>query len=367
LSPFFSIIIPCYNQGHYLKDAVDSVLEQNYYNLEIIIVNDGSTDETEIIAKKLLNSDRRIQVITQENKGLSAARNVGIKHAKGIYLHFLDADDWVLNGCYELVETEIKANDHVIIGVGYSYRRSRNLPPMHGVFPSRDKSVYPEILSGNIGPCHSFFIPKNKVKEVGGFDEKLRSGEDWDLWIRLVKSKIPFLFIEKELVVYRFVQNSMSRNGIVMYQELKKVYLRGNTFDDRLSSELSRNIRSQLVLGYHLKPILIQCLGVLVVQGKVREAFELLKSEKEEFEMKFISSDFKSMNSYLTFRYWNELQDLNELIKNSKVFFLGFFNMIFSDKNEVASAMNQVFSQVFWKMNRMKYGRFLGAILNKLF
>ena len=364
--PIFSIIIPCYNQGQFLKEAVNSVINQRFLHLEIIIVNDGSTDETEIIGKSLVDSDKRIQIINQNNKGLSAARNIGIKHARGVYLHFLDADDWVLNGCYELVEKEIDSKKNKIIGVGYSYRRSITLPPMHCVIPPVHKPVYPEILSANIGPCHSFFVPRKEVEEVGGFDESLKSGEDWDLWIRLVKSEIPFSFINKELVVYRYVQNSMSRNGLVMYQELKKVFLIGNSVDKRISTGLGRNSTSQVPLGIHLKAILIQCLGVLVLQGKVLEAFDLLKKEKKEFNMVFIPSDFKHMNSYLTFRYWNDLHDLTELTKSLKRYYLDFFHLVFSEKEEVENAVNQVFLQVVTKINRMKYGRFFGVLLDKL-
>ncbi|NIW46854.1 MAG: glycosyltransferase, partial [Gammaproteobacteria bacterium] len=89
-----SVIIPAYNQGHYLGECVQSVLDQTYPDFEIIIVNDGSTDNTQRVAKSF--SDPRIKYIYQENRGLSGARNTGIRNAIGTYVTYLDSDDLFL-------------------------------------------------------------------------------------------------------------------------------------------------------------------------------------------------------------------------------------------------------------------------------
>ena len=88
-----SVIIPAYNAGLYIEETVRSVLAQTHKNLELIIINDGSTDNQDVIINKLLSEDKRIQYITQKNAGVSAARNHGYKLSKGEYLGFLDADD----------------------------------------------------------------------------------------------------------------------------------------------------------------------------------------------------------------------------------------------------------------------------------
>ena len=88
-----SIIVPCYNQAQYLDECLQSVLEQTYENWECIIVNDGSPDDTEVVAKKWLEKDNRFQYLYKKNGGLSSARNAGIKQAKGVYIQLLDSDD----------------------------------------------------------------------------------------------------------------------------------------------------------------------------------------------------------------------------------------------------------------------------------
>ena len=106
--PFISVVIPVYNVEKYLKECVDSVLKQTYEDYEIILVDDGSTDSSGHICDEYLDSDARIQVIHQENGGLSVARNTGMKAAKGEYIYFLDSDDYIeantlehLNRCIE--------------------------------------------------------------------------------------------------------------------------------------------------------------------------------------------------------------------------------------------------------------------------
>ena len=95
VSPLISIIIPAYNVEKYLEDCLASLLRQNFKDFEAIIVNDGSTDSTELIANIFQSKDTRFKVINQKNSGLSAARNTGIQAAKGDYICFIDSDDWV--------------------------------------------------------------------------------------------------------------------------------------------------------------------------------------------------------------------------------------------------------------------------------
>ena len=95
--PLISVIIPIYNVKDYLQACLDSVVSQTYSNLEILCIVDGATDESETIARAYQASDNRVTVITQENKGVSSARNTGIEHANGSFLFFLDADDWLSN------------------------------------------------------------------------------------------------------------------------------------------------------------------------------------------------------------------------------------------------------------------------------
>ena len=110
-TPKVSVIIPIYNQEKYLRECLETVLLQNLQEIEVICVNDGSTDESLSILKEYAKRDDRIVVVSQENKGVSAARNVGIEIAKGEYISFIDSDDWVApNFIEKLYETAVKNN-----------------------------------------------------------------------------------------------------------------------------------------------------------------------------------------------------------------------------------------------------------------
>ena len=93
MKPFFSIIIPLYNKSEYVTETIKSALNQSFNDFEIIVANDGSTDNSEEVVQALAKKDTRIRYIYQDNKGLPGARNTGIQNAKGIYLQFLDSDD----------------------------------------------------------------------------------------------------------------------------------------------------------------------------------------------------------------------------------------------------------------------------------
>lgn len=100
--PLLSVVIPVYNVQDCLRQALDSVTNQSYKNMEIIIINDGSTDNSYEICKEYASRDKRIILLTGQNNGLSTARNIGIKNAHGEYIAFLDSDDWLALDCYQI-------------------------------------------------------------------------------------------------------------------------------------------------------------------------------------------------------------------------------------------------------------------------
>lgn len=114
-----SVIIPVYNVSEYLEICLDSIVNQTYKDLQIIIVNDGSADNSAEIAKGFADRDKRIQLIHQENKGVSVARNNGMKNAKGKYLFFVDADDRITSNAVELLINRIKNDDTDLVCAGY--------------------------------------------------------------------------------------------------------------------------------------------------------------------------------------------------------------------------------------------------------
>ncbi|RSK40701.1 glycosyltransferase family 2 protein [Mangrovimonas spongiae] len=121
-SPFVSIIVPCYNVARFIDKGLGSVLNQTYINWECLVVNDGSKDNTENEIKKWVNKDARFKLISQENKGLSGARNTGLKHAKGDCIYFFDPDDMLDKNCLESLTNLYQSNVDIVIGKNASVR-----------------------------------------------------------------------------------------------------------------------------------------------------------------------------------------------------------------------------------------------------
>ena len=199
--PFVTVIIPTYNRREFLKDAVDSVLEQTYRDFELIIVDDGSTDSRGDIIKK--HRDSRIRYILQENRGVSAARNRGILEAQGKYISFLDSDDlWKR----DKLETQIDlVKEKKDIPVSYTdeiwIRKGVRVNPMkkHRKYSGW---IFEKCLPLCIISPSSVMIKSEVFDKTGLFDESLPVCEDYDMWLR-VSSQYPIVFIDKKLIIKR--------------------------------------------------------------------------------------------------------------------------------------------------------------------
>ena len=185
MNPLASVIIPAYNQATFLPCALRSILSQTFTDWETIIIDDGSTDDTAAVAASFI--DPRIRYIYQKNQGLSAARNRGIRAARGIYLTFLDADDEWEQQFLQCCATTL--DDNRTLGGVYtlSYfvdQQSNTLPRLGGciVPPSEFRA---RNLEGGFFPMHASLIRASVCQEVGQFDTGLTSEEDWDLWLRI--------------------------------------------------------------------------------------------------------------------------------------------------------------------------------------
>jgi len=190
-NPTVSAIIPTYNRAQLLPRSVQSVLNQTLQNFEIIIVDDGSIDNTEEIVKEFQRKDKRIRYIKQErNKGAGAARNVGIKAARGEYIAFIDSDDEWLP---EKLEKHIKVFKNAPSEVGVVYAgcwRIENDKKMYipqSWVTKKEGDIHQELMERGIGfiITNSLVVKKSAFKKVGLFDEGLPSLEEWELAIRL--------------------------------------------------------------------------------------------------------------------------------------------------------------------------------------
>lgn len=206
--PLVSIIIPNYNHGAYLGDAIQSVLAQSYSNIEIIVVDDGSTDDSRAIAESFGN---RIHYIWQQNSGLCAARNTGLAAAKGVYIGLLDADDMLEpDYCQRLVSALLAFPNAEGIICGYRFvdEDNNSLPQIE----SRSligQELYELLLKGNFLVPESILLHRRCYKNVGSFDTDLTACEDWDMWLRVSQSH-RIISTERVLTRHRIVPDSMS-------------------------------------------------------------------------------------------------------------------------------------------------------------
>jgi glycosyltransferase involved in cell wall biosynthesis len=213
--PLVSIVIPTYNYGHYVIEAVESALAQTYSAIEIIVVDDGSTDDTR---QRLAHYSDRIRYIHQENKGLSAARNTGIAAAKGEYIAFLDSDD-----AFHPRKTEIQMfhlthdSDVCMIGTGMFSDEPRVWADYtSGTATMHDVSLEELIMASRFAPS-SVVARRECFESAGTFDTNLRSVEDRDMWIRIA-ARYRIGMIDQALTWYRVTPGSMSRNPERMEQ-----------------------------------------------------------------------------------------------------------------------------------------------------
>lgn len=204
--PKVSVIIPCYNQGDWLGEAVDSVLAQTYGDYEIVVVNDGSTDAATV--KLLENYDRpKTRVVHTENQGLPAARNNGIREARGDYILPLDADDRIaptyLEKAVEILEREPET------GIVYCY--GELFGAATGRIPAPTFSVRKMLLS-NLLFCSAFFR-RSDWELVGGYSPLMTHGcEDWDFWLSIIERGRKVVRIPELLFSYRVKEKSMNRD-----------------------------------------------------------------------------------------------------------------------------------------------------------
>ena len=220
--PHVSVIIPAYNQGNFLEYAIQSVLSQTYSNYEIIVVDDGSTDDTSTIAK--LYGDK-IHYYFQENKGLAGARNTGIRNARGIYIALLDCDDqWLPDFLLKMVSLAEQNPDASVFycNVNYMDAEGHTLPQIPDVKLVSPDKMYETLVRANFIFANTIFMLRSAVLTAGLFDESFRACEDWDLWLRLSPTH-QFVGINDCLVRYRLHGSSLSADPSKMQQAVKSV------------------------------------------------------------------------------------------------------------------------------------------------
>ena len=260
----FSVIIPLYNKAPYVAKAIESVLGQTYRDFEVIVIDDGSTDQSLEVAKTFEN--KSITIVSQPNSGVSTARNNGVKIAKYPYICFLDADDWWHPTFLEEMKRLITDfSDAGIYGSGYYIVKNgqERIAPI-GVPQGFERGiidyceVYAKILCMPLTSI-SVAIPKHIFDEEEGFKSKLKFGEDFDLWIRIaLKHKV--ILVNKPLAYYN-QDVDVNNRGVAVHKIYSPVnhfifnldYLYDNEKNNHRLKILLDKLRVYILLKYRMQ------------------------------------------------------------------------------------------------------------------
>jgi len=254
--PLISLIIPCYNQGAFINEALQSVYNQTYSNWECVVVNDGSTDDSESIAIKWVNKDNRFKYFYKNNNGVSSARNFALEKVNGAYIQFLDADDLLNSRKLELslnalVEPQSENKQIVISNFRLFSNKIKNSTAPYCILISElftfESILYKWNESFSI-PIHCGFFEVSLFEDIR-FSENLTAQEDWVVWVEIFKLNVKTIFLDESLAFYR--QNPDSRTKIKsIYRDQMLAY---EYFKTILSKEEYRQLSKTLISRYYIE------------------------------------------------------------------------------------------------------------------
>jgi teichuronic acid biosynthesis glycosyltransferase TuaG len=229
--PEVSVIMPAFNASDYIRESIDSVIEQTFTNWELLVIDDGSTDGTSDLIKDYCNQDQRIKYFHQENGKQGKARNLGISYANGKYIAFLDADDLWIPEKLEIQLQQIKEkNVDLVFSDSYIFHNENS------VDRSSRMNVSNVTLKGNVAlemflqanriPILTVLAEKDKVLLVDSFSEKLgiQNAEDYHLWLKMLIGGCVFYGSNKTLASYRIHGKSSTSNDKLASNQILEVF-----------------------------------------------------------------------------------------------------------------------------------------------
>lgn len=251
--PLISVIMPCFNAEPYLREAVDCVLNQTYPNVELIVVDDGSTDRSgEILA----SYGSRIKVLQQANQGPYPARNFGASHASGTFIAFLDADDWWSLDCLEKLHAALESDPSCAVAYcgwqNIGLAGGRGAPYVPPDYELEDKAVR-FLRAAAPWPIHAALVRRRVFDEVGGFDVHMPTCMDYDLWLKIAVAR-PIKLVPEVLAFYR--HHNSGQITSTQWRQAKNTWLVKRKFlrnHPNLVGHLSQNEIRALIDGALLK------------------------------------------------------------------------------------------------------------------
>jgi len=242
ISPRVSVIIPTYNRAHLIDRAIQSVLAQTYQDFEVIVVDDGSTDNTEEVVLSF-GSEKMLYIRHDKNRGVGAARNTGIRVARGEYIAFQDSDDeWYPNRLDEISGImEDRKDIDFIFSYGKVIKNGDIIGDVGRAPWANDLSkeeLVVRLFSGNFIALQAVVVKKEKILEVGGFDERLPSAEDYELWLRLLPICSVY-FVDKPVYDLYFSQECITADITKVMKSQVRILIKNRNI-------LKRHVRSRV-------------------------------------------------------------------------------------------------------------------------
>ena len=230
-----SVIIPAYNAAATLAKTLQSLIDQTFTHWEAIIIDDGSSDNTVALANSYKREDSRFRLLTQQHKGASAARNIGIRDARFEWLLFLDSDDWILPGHLESLTTLLNNDpglDAAVCGWAHVTPDGEFVFEQYGGLSG---DLFAEHARYCYSLIHTYLIKRSLVQAAGGFDTSYQTCEDWDLFQRIARSGARFGGTSETLAAYRMRPGSATTNGQQLLKDGLHVLDRGHSPDQRVA------------------------------------------------------------------------------------------------------------------------------------
>ncbi|MEH2178719.1 trifunctional glycosyltransferase/class I SAM-dependent methyltransferase/polysaccharide deacetylase [Nostoc sp.] len=293
-----SVIIPAHNAAKTIAETLESVCEQTFSNWEVIIIDDGSSDETATIATNFAKQDSRMRVVSQPQMGVSAARNSGINLAQFDWLLFLDADDWILPLHLERLTT-ILASDPKLDAAYCSWMRVTSERKQYGpVFSISSDGLFPRLTQSSPMAIHTCIIRRSLVQAIGGFNQALSNCEDWDFWQRIARIGAYFSETSEVLAHYRIRTDSISTNALQSLIDGLQVITQGHAPDSRVLNPHPAYAKGQAMDDLPSAKLnwLCYCAGLAIGSGK--DARPLLDWLQDVRNPDLLSSDIVSSLLY---------------------------------------------------------------------
>lgn len=283
----FSIIMPTFNRGKTVGKAIKSVLEQTYTNWEVLVIDNGSTDNTKEIISEICRKEPRIRYYYCKEKGVSKSRNFGIKMAEGSFICFLDDDDLYLKHFLETIQMSILENNYKeAFYKSFSILRySSGNEVRQEIKLYKDKDVKVDYLLNFMTPIHCICLKKETLERLN-FDETLEVAEDCHLWLRIV-AELPIICVPFYTSIYNLGEMSASAGSIQNYKRYIQSYK--YIFDDKKIKGLVTSDMKKKVLGKQYKWLMME----------YAKEKKIIKSFKTYFSIVCLTRSFKDYNFFL--------------------------------------------------------------------